>query len=148
MTFLTLLLVWALFLQVVLTVLVLLRMRKVRFKAFADGLVTKEQIKVDSSAWPDHVRQVQNSYTSQFELPVLFYVVCILVLMFGLESWAFIGLAWAFVISRAVHMVVHTGSNKIKTRFLSFVAGLFFVTLQWLYVVGISTLAYIQSLPS
>ncbi|MFP4314296.1 MAG: MAPEG family protein [Alphaproteobacteria bacterium] len=146
MTLLTLLLIWALFAQVGLTIFVLNKMRQARFKAFAENKVTKEQIAVDHSAWPVNVRQIQNSYNSQFELPILFYLATILVLLFGLESWVFVILAWAFIISRIIHMVVHTNSNTIKHRFRAFVAGLFCVVLQWIYIVGMTTLAYLQSL--
>lgn len=146
MTLLTLLLIWALFAQVGLTLFVLIKMRSARVKAFTDGKITKEQIAVNHSAWPENVQQVQNSYASQFELPVLFYLATLLVLMFGLENWIFVLLCWSFVASRIVHMIIHTGSNKIKYRFRAFIAGVGCVVLQWAYIVGMATLAYVQSL--
>lgn len=136
------------FAQVVLTVVVLLKMRKARVKAFIDNKMTKEQIAVNHDAWPEEVRKIQNNYTNQFEIPVLFFIACVIVLMFGLEGLPFVLLAWAFVIARIVHMVIHTGSNKIKFRFRAFLASLICVILQWFYIVGIATMAYLQGIPT
>ena len=83
-----------------------------------------------------------NNYQSQFELPVLFYVVLAFALATELVDGVLIGLAWAFVGARLLHSIVHTGSNKIVTRFKVFVAGLVFLVAMWawfglrLFVIG------------
>lgn len=148
MPLLTLLIIWSMFAQVALTVVVLLKMRKARVKAFIENNMTKEQIAVNHDAWPEEVRKIQNNYANQFEIPVLFFIASVIVLMFGLEGLLFVVLAWAFVIARIVHMVIHTGPNKIKFRFRAFLASLICVVLQWLYIVGMATLAYLQGIPT
>ena len=142
MPLLTLLLIWAVFLQVCLTLFILFKMRGVRVRAFQEGAVTIEQVAVDHSVWPDYVRKVQNSYISQFELPVLFYLSCILVLIFGMEDWVIIILSWLFVASRFVHFYIHTGTNRIKHRFRAFAAGLACVAIQWIYIMVMFTYTY------
>jgi len=79
---------------------------------------------------------------SQFELPVLFYVVLAFAVATELIDFVLTGLAWGFVGARLVHSFVHTGSNRIATRFKVFVAGLVFLVGMWtwfglrLFVIG------------
>lgn len=135
MTLVTFLLILAMFAQVVLTLSILLRMRSVRVKAFKDGAVTMEKIAVDHAAWPDDVRKVQNSYISQFEMPVLFYVACLVAMNTTGVGWVTVILAWVFVISRWVHMFIHTGSNRIKYRFKAFLVGMLCVAALWIVII-------------
>ena len=143
MTLVTLLLIWALFLQVLLTVVVLLKMRVVRVKAFKDGLVTMDKIAADHSAWPEDVRQVQNNYANQFEIPVLFFVASLLALTTTGVGWITVIVSWLFVISRWVHMFIHTGSNRIKYRFRAFLFGFICVLILWFIVMVKATQLYL-----
>lgn len=145
MPLITYLLLWSIFLQVVLTFLVLFRMRFARVKAFKEGTVTAADIAVKPESWPEDVRKVQNNYINQFELPVLFYMACAIVLAFSIESWLFVLLAWVFVLSRYVHTYIHLGSNKIKYRFRAFLVGLACVGLQWLHIMFLMTMAWLAS---
>ncbi len=145
MPFITYLLLWSIFAQVILTFTVLIKMRFVRMRAFKEAGVTMDEIAVNHNAWPDSVRKVQNNYINQFELPVLFYLACVMVFVFSVESWIFVVLAWLFVASRVVHMLVHTGKNRVKHRFRAFLFGFFCVMFQWIYIMFIATNAYLYS---
>jgi hypothetical protein len=129
------------FVQVALTVYVLTRMGQGRVRAVRSGQVKRSDIDT-KSAYSETVQKFANNYVSQFELPVLFYVVLVFALATGLIDFVLIGLAWAFVVSRLAHSFVHTGSNRIATRFKIFVAGLVFLVGMWawfglrLFVIG------------
>lgn len=59
---------------------------------------------------------VRNSLSNQFELPVLFHVVCLALHVTGSDgTWA-VALAWLFVLSRYVHAFIHVTSNRIRYR--------------------------------
>ena len=62
-------------------------------------------------------------FANQFELPVLFYAVSVLVLTLGTPSWIDVGLAWAFVVLRLLHGFIHLGKNDVRSRFRVFVLG-------------------------
>lgn len=145
MSLLTYLLVWSIFLQIILTFVVLFKMRFVRVRAFKESGIKMADIAVTPEAWPDYVRKVQNNYINQFEVPVLFYLACSLVLIFSVESLLFVILAFVFVISRVVHAFIHTGSNRIKYRFSAFFVGVICVMAQWGYIMFIVTNAYLAS---
>jgi hypothetical protein len=129
------------FVQVTLTVYVLTRMGQGRVRAVRLGQVKRSEIDT-KSAYSETVQKFANNYVSQFELPVLFYVVLAFALVTELIDFKLIGLAWAFVGARLVHSFVHTGSNRIATRFKVFVAGLGFLAGMWawfglrLFVIG------------
>jgi hypothetical protein len=129
------------FVQFALTVYVLGRMGQGRVRAVRAGQVKRRDIDT-KSAYSETVQKFANNYVSQFELPVLFYVVLVFALSTELIDFVLIGLAWAFVGARLVHSFVHTGANIIATRFKFFVAGLVFLIGMWawfglrLFVIG------------
>ncbi len=129
------------FVQFALTVYVLTRMGLGRVRAVRSGQVKHSEIDT-KTAYSETVQKLANNYQSQFELPALFYVVLVFALATELIDYLLIGLAWAFVGARLVHSYVHTGSNRIATRFKVFVAGLVFLVAMWawfglrLFVIG------------
>ena len=129
------------FVQFALTVYVLTRMGQGRVRAVRSGQVKRAEIDT-KSAYSEAVQKFANNYVSQFELPVLFYVVLAFALATELIDFVMIGLAWAFVGSRLLHRIVHTGANRIVRRFKVFVAGLVFLVGMWawfglrLFVIG------------
>ncbi len=146
MALMTLLLIWAVFAQAMLAMIVLLKMRSARVRAYKESSVSLEEIAVNSSAWPDYVRKIQNNYANQFELPVLFYLACTMTLIFGIENLLFVVISWVFVVSRYVHMIIHTGSNRIRNRFRVFLIGMICVVLQWLYIIITTTTVHLQAM--
>lgn len=146
MPLLTYLLLWSVVLQAFLAIILLLKMRGVRVRAFKETGISYADIAVNHEAWPENVRKVQNNYNNQFELPVLFYLACTLVMVFGIESWFFVIVSAVFVISRYVHMFIHTGSNHVKKRFRAFLVGMVCVIVQLGYILFIATTAYLQGI--
>jgi hypothetical protein len=130
------------FVEFALTVYMLARMGQGRVRAVRSGQVKHSEIDTNKSAYPEAVQNFANNYQSQFELPVLFYVVSLFALVTGLVDGVLIALAWIFVGSRLLHSIVHTGTNSIVTRFKVFVVGLVFLVGMWawfglrLFVIG------------
>ena len=88
-------------------------------------------IALDRSGWPQRAQQVANSFSNQFEVPVLLFVACGLALYFGatlLET----ALAWLFVVSRCMHAFIHVTSNHVPRRFFAYATGVVIVGLFWL----------------
>ena len=61
-------------LQIVLTLLLYLLLGVRKSRAIRDGQVDQARRALHADAWPDSVQQVNNSIRSQFEIPVLYYV--------------------------------------------------------------------------
>jgi hypothetical protein len=85
-----------------------------------------------SGAEPDGSAAASRNVANQFELPVLFYAVCLALYVTNGASWLAVALAWIFVVSRLVHAAVHLGPNDVSRRFAAFVVGFAAVALLWL----------------
>lgn len=134
----TTLILWPIVVQILLTLLIfipLTRRKKQAVKAGAD--LTKTAL--NNSAWPDEVLKASNNLANQFQLPVLFYVLCLIFFITNGVSVLVLALAWLFVISRLVHSYVHITSNYVPHRMRIFILG--YLILLLMTIVLISQLA-------
>ncbi|MDB5570717.1 MAG: hypothetical protein JWN93_1900 [Hyphomicrobiales bacterium] len=120
-----------LFVQVLLTFVLLMMMGRTRFAAAKAGEVRFEDIALGQSAWPERPTKVANAFSNQFEMPVLFYVLVILAVITRKADLLFVVLSWVFVLTRLVHALIHTGSNVVMRRFTAFVAGVAVLAAMW-----------------
>jgi len=105
-----------LFVQVALTLGLLLWLGKLRRDDLKSGKVKIEQIALREPNWTVRTQQVVNCFANQFELPVLFYVLTILEIITHQADLIFLILAWVFVLTRLMHALVHTTSNMVMRR--------------------------------
>lgn len=75
---------------------------------------------------------VRNNLENQFELPTLFYPVCIALYVTGGANIYTTLLAWLFVIARYVHAWIHIRTNNLRFRRPVFMAGSLVLVLMWL----------------
>jgi hypothetical protein len=119
-----------LFVQVLLTLVVAYMLAGHRMRAAMRGEVP-DRAALREPTWPPHVRQVENNYLNQFELPVLFYVLTILAIITRHADLFFVLMAWVFVVLRIFHAYVHLTSNVLRVRGMLFVAGAIVLTIMW-----------------
>ena len=93
---------------------ILLTIRKIR--ALKSGSVDESRRGLFDDAWPIDVIAVNNCIRNQLEVPVLFYVLCMVLFMLNAVSVLSLSIAWLFVLSRFVHAYIHTGSNYVPVR--------------------------------
>jgi hypothetical protein len=82
--------------------------------------------------WPPRVQQISNNYHSQFQLPVLFYVLTILAIITRHADFVFVIMAWIFVLTRLLHTYIHTGTNYVPHRFNAFLVGAIILLAMWI----------------
>lgn len=111
---------WPVLAQVALTIFMFLRIAIVKARSLKAGDVDLSRRALHPDAWPDYVLQVTNNVRNQFEMPVLFYVVALLLWALGEVHVATLTLAWAYVAFRVVHAYIHTGPNIVKYRLKMF----------------------------
>ena len=114
---------WPLLLQVALPMLVLLLNAKRKAADRAAGTVNMEEAAMDNTAWSKPVALTSLNLANQSQLPVLFYVICLVLAALGAVTEYTLGLAWAFVISRYVHTYAHVNGNNVPIRFRAFLFG-------------------------
>ncbi len=93
-----------------------------------------KDIALDNSRWPEDALKFQNNFNTQYQVPVLWYALLPLLLVTGKADWVAVALSWAFVASRIVHTLIHTGGNVVIRRFQVFVVGFTLVALMWCVV--------------
>ena len=121
-----------LFVQVALTFALLFWMARSRVAAVKSKQVKVADIALGQSNWPTKVQQISNSYHSQFQIPVLFYVLVALAIITKTADLLFVVLSWAFVLTRLAHAYIHTGTNYVPHRFKAFALGMFILLAMWI----------------
>lgn len=69
------------------------------------------------AALPETVHYPAYNLRNLFELPVLFYGLCLVGTQLQLQSTLLVQLAWAYVVLRAIHSVIHCTYNRVTHRF-------------------------------
>ena len=129
-----------LFVEVILTFVLWAWTARLRTRDMTSGGVRPENIALREPNWSKHTLQVANSFSNQFELPVLFYVLTILAYVTHKAGLAFVILAWIFVIFRLCHAYVHTTSNIVRLRGSLYGVAAFALIVNWvIYIVSVLT---------
>lgn len=119
------------FVQVALTFGLMFWMASHRVRAIKGGDVRPRDIALREPNWPPRVTQIANCFHNQLELPLLFYVVVVLILVTRTNSVLFVVLAWAYVIARLIHAYIHTGANRVDYRFYAMVSAAVILGAMW-----------------
>lgn len=134
------------FVQVALTLALLLWMGRLRFTDIRSGAVRPPDVVLGQPNWPTKTTQVMNAFRSQFELPVLFYLVAVLSLFTARAGTTLVVLAWLFVVARLLHALIHVTTNNLRRRGILYAASGFILIAMWidyffeLYFGGTTTL--------
>ena len=74
----------------------------------------------ESSAVPPAVSIPNRNYMNLLELPMLFYVVCLMLYVTAGASRSAVYVAWAYVVLRVVHSIIHLSYNHVLHRLAAF----------------------------
>lgn len=77
------------------------------------------------------IERPARAFNNLLQVPILFYVVCLLMIVTRQLDHAQLLLAWAFVALRALHAVVYIGWNYVPYRFACFIAGCIALGMLW-----------------
>jgi hypothetical protein len=129
-----------LFVEVTLTFVLMFWMAISRTRAFNSGAVKPDDIALREPNWPKQTTQIAYSFSNQFELPVLFYVLTILAIITDQAGRAFVVMAWIFVVFRLAQAFVHTTSNIVRLRGSLYAVGAVVLAAMWLiFIVEVLT---------
>jgi hypothetical protein len=81
-----------------------------------------------------------DNFRNLFEVPVVFFAICLALAVTDLVTPVQLALAWAFVVFRAVHSLIHTTYNKVTHRFSAYLVSTVCAFLMWiLFAVQLAT---------
>lgn len=88
------------------------------------GLSSQEYTTPDKGAalLPESVSYPAHNFRNLFELPVIFYALCLYLFVTATATQADLIAAWLFVCFRAVHSLVHSTVNIVIARFFAYLA--------------------------
>jgi hypothetical protein len=75
--------------------------------------------------------EAADNFRNLFEVPVLFYVLCIALVVNGCSTPGFVTAAWAYVALRSLHSLIHVTYNRVMHRFLVYVASTLLLFAMW-----------------
>lgn len=89
------------------------------------GYASANQLGIESMKTPQDVAALipaesssaSNNFKNLSEMPLIFYVTCLYLSVFGLVDGLAVSCAWAFVIFRVLHSLIHCSYNKVAHRF-------------------------------
>jgi len=80
---------------------------------------------------PEWVERPARAFMNLLEVPLLFYVVCVLMLQTARWDSVQLSLAWLFVASRYLHALVYIGLNDVPLRFAAYAMGCITLAVLW-----------------
>ena len=115
-----------------LTFLVLILIPIRRFRAGFAGKIVPDDFKYgESRNVPGDVSIPNRAYMNLLEIPVLFYVICLMLFISARVDQTFLYLAWVYVGLRVLHSLIHTTYNNVYHRLTVFALSNFVVGTMW-----------------
>jgi hypothetical protein len=121
-----------LFVEVLLTFGVMFGMMYFRTSTLQRGETRFEDIALREPNWPARATQFAYSFSNQFELPVLFYVLTILEIITRSADVLFVVLAWIFVVTRVLQALIHVTNNDVRLRGAFYGVGAIILVIMWI----------------
>lgn len=115
-----------------LTAVVWLLMFAFRNIAVARGVASLRYYRTyGTDAPPEWVERPARTFMNLLEVPVLFYVVCILMLQTAQWDATQVSLAWLFVATRTLHALVYIAVNYVPLRLATYLMGCITLAAMW-----------------
>lgn len=126
---------WPVFALAGWTLCILLLIAARRLGAAYSGKVKDSEYALgESAAVPTAIVLANRNYMNLLELPLLFYVACLMAFMTVNTSSTLLTLAWAYVALRVLHSLIHVSYNRVLHRFIVFAGSNFVLVFIWLYL--------------
>ena len=111
-------------LQMLILIALFIRLARAKKVAIANDEVDQQRRALHSDAWPSNVIQITNSVNNQFQTPLLFYVLILMLWQLDGINVVTHVLAWTFTLSRIIHAYIHVTHNEVPKRLLAFKIGI------------------------
>ena len=132
----TLLLIYPMAAMVLLTFIVLIRLFRSRVSAVRDGQLTIKYYRVfQGESEPESTLKPARHFVNLFEAPTLFYAGCLAGIVSGDYALTLLILAWAYVLARLLHALIHLGGNRVRYRMRAYFVGWVILLAMWVHIV-------------
>jgi hypothetical protein len=106
-----------------------------RVRGTIEGRIPRGAFKLgESPEVPPDVSLFNRNLMNLLEMPVLFYVACLVLYVTSRVSVVVLVGAWLFVLLRLLHSFVHLTTNRVIARLISFTASNIILLVIWIWV--------------
>jgi hypothetical protein len=127
------LILWPMAAMAALTFVILSLIPMFRVGDASAGRVSSHDFRMgESDRVPEQTKLYNRNYMNLLELPVLFYVIGLILFSDDSLTLTELVLAWAFVIFRGLHSVVHLTLNRVTLRLSLFSGAAFSLIALWI----------------
>jgi hypothetical protein len=95
------------------------------------GVAPQEVASARAAATRLERTQAADNFRNLFEVPVLFYLLCVALVLTGGSTPGFVTAAWVYVALRALHSLIHVTYNRVVHRFLVYIASTLLLFGMW-----------------
>ncbi|WP_154222214.1 MAPEG family protein [Marinicella rhabdoformis] len=78
------------------------------------------------------LQQMDRNFSNLLEIPVLFYLWCLVIMVLQIQDDLLLNLAWVYVGMRLIHSVIHITYNNVNHRFMVFVLSCLLLLVMWI----------------
>ncbi len=115
-----------------LTAYIGIRLAILRFKAVRVGDLDGRYYRLNRGAEkPEYLAKMSNNFDNLMATPVLFYLVCMMIINNHYVTMTNLVIAYLYVGSRALHSYIHTGRNRVMPRMRVFFVSLLLLLALW-----------------
>ena len=121
--------------MVILNLFLIFRLLYMATKYTLSKEIRLSQFRMYEGVFPDRLRSARTQFQNMFEIPILFYLLCLLNIFFKNYNQLDIILCWCFVIFRLIHFFIRLQNQKsinVIPRYLVFIISLIFLTMGWI----------------
>ncbi|MGQ0430744.1 MAG: MAPEG family protein [Gammaproteobacteria bacterium] len=97
----------------------------------AKGIAPQQLASTRAAAGELEKTAASENFRNLFEVPVLFYALCIALAVTGGSTPGFVTAAWVYVGLRALHSLIHLTYNRVVHRFLVYVTSTLLLFGMW-----------------
>lgn len=105
------------------------------FKFIKNKDIKLSQFQLYDGDFPDKLYSARYQFQNMFEVPILFYLLCLLHINLNMFTKVDVYLAWGFVLFRVVHFLFRLQNQRdlnIRPRTLTFVLSLVCLSIGWI----------------
>jgi len=109
-----------------------------RIRASVKQTVTADDFAYgESKRVPGDVTLPNRNMMNLLEIPVLFYVLCVILFITGHVTPFFVDMAWLYFALRLIHSVVHLTYNKVLHRLACFAGSNLVLIIMWIQFIRV-----------
>ena len=108
------------------------------FRNLKNKEIKLSQFRLYEGEFPDQLWSARYQFQNMFEIPILFYILCILHIILNNYSQLYVYLAWGFVFFRVLHFFIRLQNQRdlnIRPRTYTFILSLVCLTIGWIKII-------------